>query len=332
VALPARSICVIGAQGALGGEVARQFEAAGWTVRPAGRRAGAGGRFQCVDLERPETIGAAIDGVELVVNAVADRGLAVERAVLERGGVLVNCSHAPAHDAGLLNTAVGKPRGAVLLNGGLVPGLANLAAADLLKRHSHADTIEIAFTVLASGTGGKAGAEFVHRGLVSRRHHKTLTLPLPAPFGRLAFLEVGEDADHGFAGVAGGRAVETFLGFGDRSLRLALRAINSLRLCSLLPRSAFTFAAGRGEGDASSEPTVVWVGVRRGKQRLGAMTLACEGDYRTTAALAGLFGTALLDGSPAPGCFNPEDLFTLTDLAPSLSGIDLRIQTTEPIE
>jgi hypothetical protein len=62
------------------------------------------------------------------------------------------------------------------------------------------------------------------------------------------------------------------------------------------------------------------------------MTLACEGDYRTTAALAGLFGMALLDASPAPGCFNPEDLFTLTDLGPSLNGIDLRIRKTDPIE
>jgi hypothetical protein len=92
----------------------------------------------------------------------------------------------------------------------------------------------------------------------------------------------------------------------------------------LLPKVAFTVQRGDPTG-LSSEPTVVWVGARRGGERLGACTIECEGDYRTTAAVSHIFGERLV-ASGRPGCFNPEDLFELSDLRPSLDRIGIKIK------
>ncbi|HEX3173177.1 MAG TPA: NAD-dependent epimerase/dehydratase family protein [Solirubrobacterales bacterium] len=319
-----RDACVIGAQGALGGAVVAQFESAGWTVHPAGRRPGRRGDFRQLDLDRPEAVAPALRNVDLVVSTVPHPDWAAERTVLGQGSVLVNCSHAPGRAAAAIAAEANGPKGTVLLNAGLVPGVTNLVAADLLGRHPEADCLEVAFTVLSAGTAGKAGGEFVHHGLTSRRHHRVVELPMPAPFGELSFIEVAEGEDGGFGGVAGQRGVETYLGFGDWPLSLALRTMNALRLISVLPKAAFALDRS-GAAEASREPTAIWVGARRGAERLGASVLECEGDYRTTAAAARLFGELLLEGNARPGCFNPEDLFSLSDLLPALHGIGVRV-------
>ncbi len=323
-ASPVRNVCVIGAHGALGGTVVEQFDGAGWKVHPAGRRPDQGNGFRQIDLDRPETVASALRDVDLVINTVAHPGWAAERAVLEQGGVLVNCSHAPARTAAAITAEVRGPKGTALLNAGLVPGVANLVAAELLAEHARADCLEVAFTVLRAGTVGRAGGEFAHHGLTSQNHHRVVELSMPEPFGELSFIEVAEDEDGGFGGVAGQRTLETYLGFGDRPVNLALRTMNALRLISALPRAAFTLGLSKG-AEASREPTAIWVGAQRGSERLGASVLECEGDYRTTAVASRLFGEALLDGQGRPGCFNPEDLFSLGDLLPALNDLGLRV-------
>jgi hypothetical protein len=315
---------VIGAQGTLGNAVLKQFVSAGWTVYPAGRRADRREGFRQLDLDQPDTVGPALQDVDLVVSTVAHPSLTAERWVLERGGLLVNCSHAHAGAAATTTSQAQERRGTVLLNAGLVPGVANLLAAELLDRHPQADCLEVAFTVLNEGTAGRAGGEFAHEGLTSRARHRVVKLPMPEPFGKLACIEIAEGEDGGFGGVADSRRIETYLGFGNRSVNLALRAINALRLMLVLPKAAF--ATNRGEqSEASREPTAIWIGARCGAERLGASMLECEGDYRTTAAAARLFSERLLDGHSPPGCFNPEDLFTLSDLLPAFNDAGLRV-------
>jgi len=314
---------VIGAQGALGTAVAEQFASTGWTVYPAGRRADRREGFRRVDLNLPETVGAALRDVEVVVSTVAHAELNVERLVLEQGGILVNCSHAPGQAAAELTNEVGGAQGTVLLNAGLVPGIANLAAAELLRRHPQADCLEVAFTVLKEGTAGKAGGEFAHGGLTSQSHHRVVELPFPQPFGRLPCIEISEHDDCGFGGVAGPRRIENYLGFADRSIRLGLRTANALRLMRLLPEAAFAVSRGR-QKETSREPTAVWVGARQGDERLGASIIECEGDYRTTAEAARVFSEALLTAK-RPGCFNPEDLFDLSDLLSKLADAGVRV-------
>jgi hypothetical protein len=282
-----------------------------------------------LDLDRPETVAPAVHDMDLVVSTVPHPGWSAERVVLEEGGFLVNCSHAPARVATAITAEANEPKGTVLLNAGLAPGVVNLVAADLLENHPEADCLEVGFTILSAGTAGKAGGEFAHHGLTSRHRHRVVTLPMPEPFGRLKFIEIAETEDGGYGGVAGSRSVENYLGFADRPLNLLLRTLNALGLMSVLPRAPFAVNRG-GKGAASKEPTAVWVGARLGGERLGASMLECEGDYRSTAAAARVFAEALVDGQFQPGCFNPEDLFSLDDLLSEFEDVGLRITRDWP--
>jgi hypothetical protein len=174
-------------------------------------------------------------------------------------------------------------------------------------------------------TTGRAAGEFAHRALTSRRHHRVIKLPMPMPFGELKFMQAAEDEDVGMGAVAGHRRNEFYLGFADPPINLATRVINRMHLMSVLPKAAFLIGRGGATEEASKHPCAIWIGVRRGNKRLGASILECEGDYRTTAACARVFGEALLERPTQPGCFNPEDLFSLDDLLPALGEVGLRV-------
>ena len=104
----------------------------------------------------------ALRDADLVVSTVPHPGWAAERAVLGQGGVLVNCSHAPGRAAAAIAAEVKEPRGTVLLNAGLVPGVTNLVAAELLAEHPQADCLEVAFTVLSEERlAGLAGSSSI---------------------------------------------------------------------------------------------------------------------------------------------------------------------------
>ena len=71
-------VLVLGAQGVLGSVLARAFADAGWDVVRAGRRPQDGVRL--VDLDRPDTVRAALQDVDLVANPVPDERLVAERS------------------------------------------------------------------------------------------------------------------------------------------------------------------------------------------------------------------------------------------------------------
>ena len=89
-----RTVLVLGAQGVLGSVLAGAFADEGWDVRRAGRRPESG--VHLVDLDWPDTLREALDGVDLVANPVPDARFVAEHVVLERGSTLVNMSAAPA--------------------------------------------------------------------------------------------------------------------------------------------------------------------------------------------------------------------------------------------
>jgi hypothetical protein len=311
--------CVIGGQGALGQAVVGSLRSSGWSAEAAGRQ----GAAVHIDLDQPSTLPPALADVDLIVSTVADPAFTAERWVLENGGLLVNCSHAPGAQAAALTAEFdGRCKGTVLLNAGLVPGIANLLAAELLARHPASDTLEVAFTVVRQATAGRGGGEFVHSGLASRSRHEVVDLPLPEPFGYLPCIEVHEGEDCGFAGVAEGRRVKNYLGFGDRSIAWSLRIANALRLMRALPKAAFALN-GAHKGHPSQEPTGIWVGASAAGELLESRTIVCEGDYRTTAEAARMFSEALI-ADRRPGCFNPEDLFNLGDLTAPLNEMGVR--------
>ena len=85
-------VLVLGGQGVLGSAIAGAFGAAGWTSIRAGRRPDPGADFRPVDLDEPDTLERALDGIDLIVSTVPDDRLVAERMVLKHGGVLINVS------------------------------------------------------------------------------------------------------------------------------------------------------------------------------------------------------------------------------------------------
>jgi len=321
-------VLVLGGQGVLGTAISAAFGAAGWTSLRAGRRPDPGPDFRPVDLDEPDTLERALDGIDLVVSTVPDERLVAERMVLRRGGVLVNVSAMAASAVQRLFRLPGEPRGTVLMNAGIAPGLTNLVAADLLARHPEADEVELVFTVSAKSAVGPAGSRFAHRALTRETRHHTTVVPLPEPFGRRRCVGFAE-ADNGWLGpVAGGRSVRPYLCISEHPVHSALLAFNSAGIIARLPRSAF--ASGREDGAAApcplgAEPVAHWVAVRRGGACLAARTLRCRGDYRSAAAGTVLFGrslTAVARSRPA-GVLVPEDAFTIGELRTALAESDI---------
>ena len=319
-------VLVLGGQGVLGTAIAGAFAAAGWTSVRAGRRPDPGADFRPVDLDEPDTLERAVDGIDLIVSTVPDERLVAERLVLTRGGVLINVSAMAAGAVQRLRRVPGEPRGTVLMNAGIAPGLTNLLAADLLARHPEADEVELVFTVSAKSAVGPAGSRFAHRALTHEARHETTVVPLPEPFGRRRCLGFAE-ADNGWLGaVAGGRAVSPYLCISEHRVHSALLAFNSAGLIARLPRSAFASAPSDAHGAAGAEPVAHWVAVRRRGACLAARTLRCRGDYRSAAAGTVLFGRSLAaglrSGGPA-GVLVPEDAFTIGELRPALAESDI---------
>ena len=318
-------VLVLGGQGVLGTAIAAAFGAAGWTSIRAGRRPDPGPDFRPVDLDEPDTLERALGGIDLIVSTVPDDRLVAERMVLSRGGVLINVSAMAAGAVQRLRRVPGEPRGTVLMNAGVAPGLTNLLAADLLADHPEADEVELVFTVSAKSAVGPAGSRFAHRALTTESRHQTTVVPLPEPFGRRRCVGFAE-TDNGWLGaVAGGRAVSPYLCISEHRVHSALLAFNSAGIIARLPRSAFASAPSDNPGAAGAEPVAHWVAVRRRGACLAARTLRCHGDYRSAAAGTVLFARSLAAGarSGPAGVLVPEDAFTIGELRPALAESDI---------
>jgi hypothetical protein len=318
----ARAVLVIGARGVLGSALARAFEDAGWRVVQGVRRGDGAGGTRVVDLDRPETVAAAIVGVDLVVDPVPHPGLTAARVVLREGGALIDVSMRPAADVQRLRAEAASARGTVVLNAGRTPGLSNLVVADLLAAHPHADAVEIVFSFTAGGASGRAGGESVHRYLTSARRHKTAMIPFPAPVGPTRCLAFAEVEDGWLGELAGRRAVATYARFRPRVLHCAMLGVNALRLMQVLPVAAFVPRRKNRQTELTTEPVIEWVGVRRQGTLLEARTITGEGNYRVTAAATLVLAESLLDpgrrGRARPGCFEPQELFSLPELEANL--------------
>jgi hypothetical protein len=282
-----------------------------------------------VELDRPDTVGDAIADADLVVDLVPHPGLVPERAVLREGGVLIDVSARSAAASRGLRQETPDPRGVVVLNAGRTPGVSTLVAADLLAADPDADQVEIAFSFSASGMSGRAGGESAHRHLIAARRHRTAVIPFPPPIGARRCLAYAESEEGWLGGLAQGRTVITYARFAPRALNGALLALNRLGLMSRLPRAAFVRTHKAAPTEATAEPVTEWVAVRRRGMRLAATTIEGEGGYRMTAAATVVLADALLDAHgapvPEPGCFDPQELFTLEQLEAGLRQAGVRV-------
>ena len=325
---PPRAL-ILGSQGVLGSLLVGAFARAGWEVLAGGRRPDERPNFRHVDLDEPETVATAIGEADLVVNPVPDRKLRAERVVLGRGGVLINVSAMPAEAGRRLGNETTRPRGTVVMNAGIAPGLTNLIAADLVAEHPEVDEIELAFTVSTKGTSGPAGGDFAHRNLTMLGRHRTAVVPLPEPFGKRRCLGFAE-GDRGWLGAfAAGRAVSPYVCIAEGSGHRAMLALNTVGLISRVPRATFGSNPTTNGDEASREPIAHWVAVLEQGRRIAARTLECRGDYRAAAESTAVFARALIDednnGQGRTGVFCPEDLLALDRLGPALRAAGISV-------
>jgi hypothetical protein len=343
-----QSVLILGSQGVLGSLVADAFRQDGWTVTGTSRRAHVAPDARHVDLASPDTLEDVLDDVkpDLVVSSVPDATLAAERAVLRRGGLILNTSTLAAADIRRLREApvpapasgvpangemangdlVTRPHGTVVVYAGIAPGLTNLVAASLLARHPDADEIEVALTSSVKGSFGPSGADGAHDGLTAAARHRTAVIPLPKPFGRSRCLGMDEFSGW-FGSVAEGRTVSPYACVIPRAARYALLAANAAGLLSRLPRKAIAANPPSSPAAASAEPVAHWIAVRRNGTRLAARTIRAEGDYRSSAGITVLFAQALTRHASPPraGVLFPEEAVTLEDLRPGLAAAGITI-------
>ncbi|HXE46063.1 MAG TPA: hypothetical protein VN635_12815 [Conexibacter sp.] len=320
-----RSVLVIGARGVLGSLIADALAQDGWMVRRGVRAAPEGPDEVLLDLDRPDTLAPALGGTDLVVTTVQHPQLVAERHVLEHGGTLLSVVALTRAETRPLAALAQHARGTVVPNAGIMPGLTNLAAAELLRSHPGADGVELVLTASASGTRGRAGGAFAYDNLRTRARHRTVAVPLPAPLGRRTCIEFAEGCDGWLGDLADGREVHSHLLLVQRLPQRGLLAANAAGACRLLPRGQFAGERRAGADGASRDPVAEWVAVTRAGRRLAAMTVECEGDYRGTATAIAAFAEAAHGRELPPGCHEPQQLFTVEELAARLAQDGVRI-------
>jgi hypothetical protein len=307
---------IIGARGVLGALTSAAFERAGFRVRRAARRPERG-EVQ-LDLDRPETVAAAMREADLVVNTVPHHGLAAERLVLERGGVLINTSAMSAAAGRALRAVAGGARGTVLMNAGLAPGVTTIVAGDLLRRHPEAEELELVFTLSSTAPRGPASTEFILRGLTTVTHHRSRSVPLPQPFGERVCVGFGEDDAGWLGGLAEGRVVRLYICITEPAVHARIVKLNDSGLMTELPRVLLRPRHLPAEAGPSHEPVAHWVAARRNGRRLGARTVQCRGEVLHAARSTVVLAQALLAQPRRGGCFDPEELFALSDVEADL--------------
>ena len=312
----------------MGTLTARAFATAGWTVRAGVRRPRAG--EVAVDLDRPESIAAALSEDELVVNTVPHPDLLAERHVLEHGGTLINVSALPASAGRSLRAVSGAARGSVLMNAGLAPGVTTIVAADLLRRNPDAGELEIVFTLSARSPRGPASAEFINRGLTTVARHRTALVPLPAPFGERRCLGFRERDAGWLGGIAEGRVVRQYICITEQPVHERLLALNAAAAFNKLPRELVGARNSAADAAASDEPVAHWIAAVREGRRLAARTVLCRGDFLHAARSTIVFADALLSRAQRGGCFDPEEICTLRGVQDELEAAGIRIAAPRP--
>lgn len=294
----------------MGALTARVFATAGWTVRSGARRPRQG-QIE-IDLDSAQSIAAAVTEDELVVNTVPHPDLLAERHVLEHGGTLINVAALPASAGRSLRAVSGAARGTVLMNAGLAPGVTTIVAADLLRQNPDAGELQIVFTLGATIPRGPASADFISQGLTAVARHRTVLVPLPEPFGERRCLGFSEGDAGWLGGIAEGRVVRQYVCIAERAIHDRLLELNAAGVMHELPPELIGARSPSADGTPSAEPVANWIAAVREGRRLDARTVECRGDFLHAARSTIVFADALLAGGQRAGCFDPEEICTLS--------------------
>ncbi len=320
--LPTNRVLIVGAQGVLGALAVGAFRDAGWDVRAAARRP-ALGEIE-IDLDQPGSVHAALRENELVINTVPHRELLAERYVLERGGVLMNVSALPAAAGRSLRAVAGAARGTVVMNAGLAPGVTTIVAADLLRRHPDATELEIVYTLSLTARRGPASADFIRRGLTTVARHRTALVALPGPFGERCCLGFGEGDAGWLGGIAEGRIVRQYVCIAEEAVHERLLDLNAASAMNELPRSLIG-PRERSSHRMADYPVAHSIAAVRAGRRLGAQAIQCRSEFPCAARCTVVLAEVLLNRRRRAGCFDPEEVWTLSELDAQLQAVGISV-------
>lgn len=319
------TILVLGAQGMFGRFTAGALQSAGYAVIRAGRRPESAADFRFVDLDRPETLTAALRDVDLVVSSIEDPQARVERHVLQHGGVLLTQATLPTATRRLLTAdAAQGAAGTAILNCGL-SGVGALVAKDLLLRYPNADAIEIAYVVSALASAGLGGARYAHRLLTGMPRPRSRVLEFTPPHGPRRCFDLSDNQEEWLsAAIRGHRSVYAYLAIAERGVSGLLMVLGRLGLLYNVPEAMLTTGARRHKTALAltREPIRARFAVHCKGKLLAACGLDAEGDYNSSVQSTALFSQAALglvvNGGIPAGLHCVEDLFSLDALSSAL--------------
>lgn len=319
-------ILVIGS-GVLGTFVARRIRTwADVVVASRSQPRDAGAHVQ-IELTDPVSVAGVLGGFDLVVNCVRSPELLPERWILESGGTLLNLANLSAEESASLRADGRSPRGTVVLNAGLTPGVNSLLAADLLARYPQADEVRLVMSFSYSESGGpQAVGGLAYRLLARGVRHRTGVFHLAEPYGSRRCLEVGDAADGLLGRTADGRTGKVYFFFVESWFQRSLLALNSMGLLRLVPR--WMFVAGlKVPDELTREKKADLVEVTLDGQVLAGYRCTGIGDYRLTVAAADVFAEALLERTPlSSGVRSLEDVVTFAGVRSRLEEVGFRFE------
>lgn len=317
-------VLVIGGQGILGSNIAAGLRRRGFAVLRGGRRREAVSDFVYVDLDRPETVAEAAEGVDLIINTVLHPELTPERTVLERGGVLLSVASLSLADRMRLRE-VEPARGLVVVHAGLNPGLMSLALAHLVARHPEADSVEIAATAAPLQSMGNLAFRYVWPFLTSHSHRPTRVVDFPEPLGHRRCILLGEGEEGWLGELAEGRRGRVWLTLHQRPVNRLLLLANRTGFLSVAPRGALAPLRLITPSELPHDEKRDIAMVSKDGRLLEGLGIHGDGDYRVSVACTLVFAEHLWRRrGEAVGVQGAEAWFDFEVLRPDFeaSGID----------
>ncbi len=322
---------VFGAQGALGRLCVPALRDAGFEVIRTGRRPEPGADFRLVDLGDAGAVADLCAEADLIVSTVRHPGLAAERYALREGRTLLSiAAFWPAERAELIALEA-EPKGQVILDAGLAPGVSSLVLKELLAEHPEADGVESTGTLSIFEPAGRGTAEDTMIAWQGARRLPTRVIDFPPPVGgRRCLRFVSDDAIAVlFGSLAEGRSARAYGCFVERPASAYFLALNSLGLLTRLPEGFFTagykWRRGRTTAKAQTHIAAVW----QGNRRVAAKSITGSGNYKMSATAIAAFCEVLASRAPGGGgrgVIGVEDAFELAELTAAFSRGGIQIE------
>ena len=155
--------------------------------------------------------------------------------------------------------------------------------------------------------------------------HRTALVPLPRPFGERRCLGFGEGDAGWLGGIAEGRIVRQYVCIAEPAVHERLLELNSAGAMTSLPRSLIESRKQRVDGTASDEPVAHWIAAIRAGRRLAVRTVECVGGSLSAARSTVVFADALRTEPPPSGCFDPEEIWTLSGVEAKLRAAGITV-------